>query len=196
MTDIIAIDHMKAGKIDFLPGDKLDLDELRKHAGWTDRLIDQLKRSTRIGEITQENFRIATARRAAGSPWPPRGFSQAYLEEGGFVDRGEAPKPAPAKAVTNKQPPVPKATVVTHVVLGDDKIAVGDYFLQPKKSGNFHFYDAADKDGRLLRDKSFKNVDTGKAFLIKLSTDAAAAGRSGGHAEKSNDGDVRSSPDD
>lgn len=162
----------KIGDVAYLPADMVDVEDLLKRQMLNERLVRLMREQDKIGKVTPETFKIAVARRPAGSPWPPRGFTEAYLLESGLIEPEAAPEPpAPRKAVKDKPPGQPR-TVITHVERTADAVQVGEYFLQPKKRGNFVFYDAIKADGSLLRDKGFKSIEAGSAFLSTVKPEA------------------------
>lgn len=188
MTDYIAMETLRHGATEYLPGDRIDVDAFLARGEWTERLAKQLKDRKSYGELTKQGFEIAKARRPSGAPWPPRGFTEAYLETAGLVDPVKAPDPATAAS--------PPAKRIERIELAEDKIEHGGNFIQPKKKGNFTFFDVADAEGRLLRDSSFRSLDKAKEFLDSMSTAQPPAGTSGGEAqEKPDGGDVRPESD-
>lgn len=199
--DTIAISPQNIGETTYLPGDRIEVEDCLRAGLLNERTVDLLRRNKAMGEATPETMRMAVARRPHGSPWPPRGFTEAYLVQKGLIDTNigaqaqpEAPA-VPAKPKAEKKKPASRvATVVTSVPLTDEKIVVGINYLQPKKNGRFTLFDAVDASGKLLRHKSFRTVEAGTAFLMSLSTSEAAAG-SPEAQEHADDSDVRPIPD-
>lgn len=185
----VTIREQRVGDTLYLPADVIEIDAGLQQGLLDERTVMLLRNSGAIGDETPETLRVAIARRPAGSPWPPRGYTESYLLEKGLISPEDVPGAPPA---VEKKPTRPAAPVVTDVILTDEKIAVGEYFLQPKKRGNFVFFDAATADGRLLRDKAFKNKDEGIAFLQSLSTADAPSGSQEQTMEVGNGSDVRS----
>lgn len=200
MNDTITLYPQRIGTTDYLPADKVDVALLVDRGLLNDTAVQQMRHLEHIGEATPANFRVAVARRPAGSPWPPKGFKQAYLEEAGLVEKDHAPPVAPAPVV--KQAPAPAP--VTHLKLADDKIAIGAYFLIPSKRGHFTFYTAVDAAGRILRDTMFRSEDAAQVWLEALSTAAPAPDTQGAEPEaqpaetpdeeQPDDGDVQPEP--
>ena len=191
--DHIVTYRQRVGDTEYISGDRIDLESALKKGLLNETVIKQLKDREEIVLATPETFRVAMARRAPDAPWPPRGFTQAYLEEKGLIEKAAAPAAAPAKKAAPKKPVPKKAEPVTAVTLTDEKIAVGPYFLQPSKRGNFTFYTAADAEGRVLRAQLFKNIQDGKAFLEGLSTASPAPDTQG--QEAADGSDVRHQPE-
>lgn len=186
----------RIGDTSYLSADRIDVDDLLSRQMLNERLVARMKEQDKLAVVTPETFRMAVARRPAGSPWPPRGFTDAYLIEKGLMEAGEAPQPPPRVKSTKTKPAARKATIVDRVTITVEAIQVGDYFLQPKKRGNFTFYDAVNADGVLLRDKSFVKVEKGTEFLNTLSTEKAAAATPGASptAESADGHDLRPRP--
>lgn len=187
MPDIDIITYpQRIGATNYLPADKIDLEEMGRLLLLNDRLIDQMREQGKLAVATPENYRIAVQRRPADSPWPPHGFTEAFLIERGFIDAPDAeePKKAPGKEVIQ----------VTSIQITADAIGVGEYRLQPLKRGNFTFWTAATAEGKILRAKSFKKSEDGVKFLQELSTPKPPAGTAGSEAqaESADGGDVRS----
>lgn len=169
MTDYICLDTLRVGATELIPGDRLDIDGLLQRGDWPEQLAESLKKRGRYAELSREKFVIAVARRPAGSPWPPRGFTEAFLAAAGLAtpdDSADAP-PADPGAVTN-------------VELTEDKVAVGPNFYQPKRVGRFTYFDVCDAEGRLLRASAFRDEVKAREFLEELYTNPADAGSSTG----------------
>lgn len=171
----VIIYGQRVGDTVYIPADAIDIDAATKAGLLNERTIRLMTENGWLGKATPEVMKVAVARRPAGAPWPPRGFTEAYLLEKGLIEKDDIPGAPPPKEVASKQPPGRKATVVTHIKLTDAKIAVGKYFLQPRKNGHFTLYDAVDAEGRLLRIKGFRSKGDGEFFLNALSTDEAGA---------------------
>lgn len=206
----IVVDKQRVGETNYLPADGIDLPELVKRGLLNDEVVKQMLRNETVSVIEPGAFAIAVVRRPSGSPWPPRGFTQGYLEEKGLVEKGfepsEEPKPeAAAKANRGKnkktvevpRPAAAQTPNLTHVVFTTDAIQVGEHYLQPEKRGNFTFYTAAARDGSILRASRFRSVSDGTKFLEALSTPAPAPATPEPEttAEDSDGGDVRPSAD-
>lgn len=173
---LVADVGLRVGETILIHADKVDIDEMAEHHGWTDRLVKQLTSQSRLWPLNKDNFQKLFARRPADAAFPPRGFTTAFLKEAGYIDdaptrRGQAAAPG--------RPPVPKVTRVEKVVLTDEKIPVGPCYIQPRKVGRFTYFDVADAEGGLLRDKGFRDVDKARAFLAELSPIDPAADTSG-----------------
>lgn len=162
---VVQVYGLKVGETVYAPGDKFEPEK-------TELTERQQRNLIRLGYYRSANrgvVQMAIARRRAGEPWPPRGFTEAYMVEMGWIDAPPAePTPEEAarpevKAKVEAKPP--KADQISTVELTDDKIPVGPYFLQPVKRGNFVFYSAADAQGNLLRAALFRTTEAGAEFL-------------------------------
>lgn len=200
---IVIRPDLKIGSVAYLPADKLDIAMLLSKGLLHDQLVEDLKVQGYYGDLTKEAFGIALARRPAGAP-PPAGFTEAYLVELGIVEPGALSPPK--KASTKAAPPPPKAPtekppkqVITEIKFGPDMIVHGDYRIQPKKAGNWTFFDVADQSGKLLRLTAFRSVDKARTFLdemVAASTQTPPADTSGAAPEEQSDGsDVQSEPE-
>lgn len=161
----------RIGATAYLPADRIDLEEMGRQLLLNDRLIEQMRDQGKLAKATPENYRIAVQRRPEGSPWPPRGFTEAYLRECGLIDATAAPEPKKKPATGGKKP-----VAVTHIAITPEAIHVDRLRLQPTKRGNFVFWTAADAEGTILRSTLFKSVETGRAFLEEVLAQGPAAG--------------------
>lgn len=183
----IIIYPQNIGDTTYLPADRIDIVEACKRGLLNERLVFDMKQQDKIAVATPEVFRIAVARRPAGSAWPPRGFTEAYLMERGWIDPETAPEaPKPTKAKT--------AVILTRIDITPEAIHVGDYRLQPTKRRHFTFWAAADATGKILRAALFKSSAAGVEWLEDLVTRPASPATSGQDSEANHDGDVRSNP--
>lgn len=196
--DYIFMEERRIGDTNYTYGDKLDIPGVLKRKLMNEGLVEQFKKLRVIEPLSRETFEIARARRQEGAPWPPLGFTEAYLISADLIDEAPA-KQAKAKSSQPEKPP--RAEKIETVQLTDEKIAVGPYFLQPRpKKGNLPpFYDAVTAEGGLLRAKSFRKVEEGIAFLEELYTSppdpVTPAPQDAPEVEsKDNGGDVQSGP--
>jgi hypothetical protein len=192
-ADMIAYrPDLRIGDINYLPADRVDLDWLLRHRVLDETQIKSLEVQGWYGPATSEQFSIALARRPADAPFPPRGFTEAYLEQIGVWSPPATAKPEPAAGRTGPD------GVIARVQLDAHAIVVGDNRIQPKKRGHFTFYDVTDATGRLLRPAAFRSEEKARAFLDSLgaaSTSGAPAATSGKPpAGDGDDGDLRSEP--
>lgn len=176
--DQIVTESPRIGETNYLPGDKIEVAPLLKLGLLNEGVVAVMTRNQAIVEATAETMAVALARRPGGSPWPPRGFTEAYMESKGWI----APKPPAAakKAAPKAEEPAPPkvkaktkpaAEKVDTAVLTDEKIAVGPNFLQPVNRGkHFIFWQAVAPDGRVLRDRLFRAKQDGLDWLEALST--------------------------
>lgn len=181
MDEIIAY-RQRIGTTDYISGDRIDVEVVLREGLLNDVVLRQLRQRQEIVEATPETFKVAMARRPTGSPWPPRGFTQAYLEEKGLVPKDEALAPVPAKKKAQRE-----VGRVDRVTLTDEKIAVGKHFLQPTKRNKFTFYHAVDAEGRVLRAQMFNNKKAGAKFLEELQAADTPAGNETAEAEHGSD---------
>lgn len=204
--ETIVVYSQRVGSTNYLPADKIEVEPLIKQGFLNEGIVAHLTRNGELAPATDETMKVALARRPGDAPWPPRGFTEAYLEERGWIEKKAAPEkkePAKPKAAPKaaKEPKKDKADAtaskpVDVVELTDEKIAVGANFLQPVRRGNLRFYAAVNAEGRVLRDALFpsRNLDKATAFLEALSTSAAEADtpRSEETEEQADGGDIRS----
>jgi hypothetical protein len=200
MEEIVTY-RQRVGAADYISGDKIDVAMLAQKGLLNEDVIAGLRKRKEIVEPTVENMKVALARRPHGAPWPPRGFTEAEMEQRGFIekkaDQKPAEPPAEKKAKTNGKELPP---VIERIELKEDAIPVAGNFLQPTKRGNLRFFTAAAPDGRILRATLFRSIENGTAWLEELSTAASQTDTSAEAAEKAEEspdgGDVQSGPDD
>lgn len=149
---IVTRSDLRVGAQTFDYGDKFDMDQMSEHFG--DLMLKQLAAQGYYTEATKESVKTALARRDTRSPFPPRGFTEAYLRQRYGVEV-EAPKPPPAKRLT-------------HIAIGDGAVPAFGGFLVPEKRGNFTFWTAAAANGEILRDKVFRSRGDGEKFMEAL----------------------------
>lgn len=195
--DQIVIYPQRFGTTDYLTGDKIEVDQLLKSGALNERLAFLLEDQKKILPLTPENFRMAAARRPAGAPWPPRGFTEAYLLEANLISKDELPGAPPKQKAAAGKPPKAEVVVLKKIALKDDKIAVGPCFVQPKKVGKFSYFDVTDYEGNLLRAKAFRDLAKAKQFLEGLSTEPPTADspQDEAQAEAADGSDVQPGPD-
>ncbi len=184
--------------------DKFDLDKHVKSGSLDERAAGTMQRSGAISELTPDTFKLAYERRDSATDPVPFGFTRAGLEAMGFTLRGTA---APPKKAAPPPPPPKKedeSKVLDTIELKADVIVHGDFRLQPRQGG-LHgkqtFYDATDKDGRLLRANGFSKLEKATAFLDDLvktaastETPAAATPEPVADPEQDDGRDVQSQP--
>jgi len=180
------------------PGDLIETQQAMTRGDLNERLVDTLQRQARIRPLTRENFDLAIRRRDPALEFPPAGFTRAYLLEKGIIDAEAVatadPEAAKAPAGKKKGPPAASAPRIDEVKPTDQSEAVGPYFMTPNKRGNFLHWSVTDADGKLLRDRAFKDKAKAIEFLTGL---MPAQPADGGEAEDANDGgDIRSEPGD
>lgn len=192
----IVVYNQRVGTTDYIPGDKIDVDHLISLELLNEPLVKGLRHRGELADATKETMAVALARRPKGSAWPPRGWTEAELEAAGYLPA----EPAPAAPAEPEKPAKAKKVraapqVIDRVELTDDKIAVGPYFLQPTKRGNFVFFHAADAEGRVLQASMFRNEANGRAFLEELAAKAAADTQAG-DKESPDERELQSGPAD
>lgn len=168
MTEyVVSRPDLKDGDRNYHYGDRFD------RCAWVDKhgdnLVQQLQLQGYFVEATRDAVHTQLTRRPADAPWPPHGFTDAYLAEAHDYRRPGKVKKEVAPAADNSD-----TAHVTTITLPPDAIPVGRYFMVKRKSGVGFMFDVADATGALLRDKAIRKEADARAFLEDLEAKAAS----------------------
>lgn len=169
---IVIRPDLRIGSTTYLPGDKLNIQGLLSRGALNEASITALKGQGYYADLTPETLSICLARRPAGSPAVPRGFTTEELVEIGVVappepPRVEAPPPVGAK-------PKPEPTVrPDRFPRTAQSIDYRGYVLTPRPRGGPKsqippLWEATMSDGTPLRDRGFKSQDGARKFIDGL----------------------------